>query len=321
MARYRIGIALCTYNGAAYVREQLDSYQGQTRLPDSLVVVDDRSSDDTVEIVRAFAAQAPFPVEIIVNERNLGYVKNFEKAIIHCAGDIIALSDQDDVWYPEKLQVIEETFLAHPSVGAVFTDAEVVDAQLRPFGYRLWETIDFTRAKQMRVRDGKAFAQLLRRNVVTGATMAFKREFVASVVPIPTNWVHDGWIALLIACQGQIFPIAEPLIQYRQHAKNQIGARQRTVAEKLAIARMKKREYYQAEVSRSVELAQRLVELYGESDSRPAQVQRKIAHSRARAALPEPRVSRVLPIVLELGCLRYSRYSNGITSAIRDFVV
>ena len=321
MSGFRIGVALCSYNGATYIKEQLDSIHGQTRLPDLLVVVDDRSGDNTVEIARAFAATAPFPVEVVVNEANLGYVKNFEKAIGLCEGDIIVLSDQDDVWYPEKLQVIEDTFTAHPDAGAVFSDADVVGESLQPFGYLLWQTIDFTRRKQRRVYEGRAFEQLLKRNVVTGATMAFKRDYLPDMAPFPTSWVHDGWIALLIACRARIVPIDRPLIRYRQHAKNQIGARQRSIAERIANSRKMKHAFYQADVQRAIDAAERIRQLYGEGDKRLAILKKKIAHGKARAALPEKRISRLLPILREMVFFHYARYSNGVKSAIRDVVV
>lgn len=99
----KISIAMATYNGAKYLQEQLDSFVTQTRQPDELVVCDDGSSDATVEILRHFAAGAPFAVEIHENEVNLSHAKNFEKALSLCGGDVIFFSDQDEVWFPEKV--------------------------------------------------------------------------------------------------------------------------------------------------------------------------------------------------------------------------
>src|ERR687885_1327551 len=99
----KVSVAMCTYNGAAFLREQLQSLAAQARTPDELVVCDDASADATVRVVREFAAAAPFPVRLTVNERNLGSTKNFERAISLCAGDLVALSDQDDLWLPAKL--------------------------------------------------------------------------------------------------------------------------------------------------------------------------------------------------------------------------
>src|SRR5947208_26587 len=94
----RISIAMCTYNGAAHVEEQLRSFSGQTRLPDEVVVCDDRSSDDTMLLLEPFSRTAPYPLRIHRNDENLRSTKNFERAVSLCSGDILALSDQDDVW-------------------------------------------------------------------------------------------------------------------------------------------------------------------------------------------------------------------------------
>src|ERR1019366_197610 len=95
----RISVALCTYNGERFLSQQLASIGKQTRLPDELVVCDDSSTDRTVAIVREFAASVSFPVRVFENQRNLGSAANFERAIRLCDGDLIALSDQDDIWY------------------------------------------------------------------------------------------------------------------------------------------------------------------------------------------------------------------------------
>ncbi|WP_324363866.1 glycosyltransferase family 2 protein, partial [Acetivibrio sp.] len=202
----------------------MDSIEFQTRLPDELVVCDDASSDHTVEIIEAFASTVLFPVHLTINKKNLGSTKNFEKAIGLCRGDIIVLSDQDDVWYPEKLRRLEAVFSGSSQIGAVFTDAQVVDEQLNPLGYSLWQSVGFGGREQRRLADGKAFDVLLRRNVVTGCTMAFRSEFKDMVLPIPEKHVHDAWIAIIISAIAKVVALPEPLIKYRQHARNQIGA-------------------------------------------------------------------------------------------------
>src|ERR1700760_1987549 len=116
----KISVALCTYNGERFLGRQLASIQQQTRLPDELVACDDCSTDRTLEILNDFAAAAGFPVNIIRNEEKLGVAANFERAIRLCQGSLIALCDQDDIWYPSRLERSEEEFVAHPDVGLVF---------------------------------------------------------------------------------------------------------------------------------------------------------------------------------------------------------
>ncbi len=110
----RISVALCTYNGERFLPQQLASMAKQTRLPDELVVCDDRSTDRTMALVREFAASSPYPVRIFENEHNLGFAANFERAIRLCEGDLIALSDQDDIWYPIRLERSEQSSLHIP---------------------------------------------------------------------------------------------------------------------------------------------------------------------------------------------------------------
>src|SRR5688572_30528777 len=122
----KISVAMCTYNGADFLSDQLESIIAQSRPPDEIVVCDDGSTDETQTLLKQFAAASPVHVTLHFNEKNLGSVKNFEKAINLCTGDVIALSDQDDVWYADKLQLIENVFRAAPKAGLVFSDAEIV---------------------------------------------------------------------------------------------------------------------------------------------------------------------------------------------------
>ena len=137
VTRPRISVAMCTYNGAHFLAPQLESFVVQSRLPDELVVCDDGSSDDTVAILQAFARRAPFRVRIEVNDVTLRSTKNFEKAIGLCTGDLIATSDQDDVWLPEKLALCEAAFARDPHIGLVFSDAEIVEEHELPVQRRL----------------------------------------------------------------------------------------------------------------------------------------------------------------------------------------
>src|ERR1051326_2811088 len=137
----KISVAMCTFNGEPYLQEQLNSFARQTRPPDELVICDDRSSDETRTISDSFARTAGFPVIVAGNEQTFGSPRNFEQAVSRCSGDIIALSDQDDVWLPAKLALLEAQFGKSARVGLVFSDAEVVDQDLRPTGRRMWNEV------------------------------------------------------------------------------------------------------------------------------------------------------------------------------------
>ncbi len=152
-----LSVAMCTYNGAAFLPAQLQSIVTQTRLPDELVICDDRSSDDTVGIINAFAHTAPFPVRFEINETNLNSTKNFERAISQCRGRIIALSDQDDLWLSQKLERICTVLDANPNAGYVFSDADLVDREAVPLGETAWRVVKFRGASQFRESNNCTF--------------------------------------------------------------------------------------------------------------------------------------------------------------------
>ena len=106
----RLSVAMCTYFGKDYIRDQLLSIHRQTVPVDEIVICDDCSEDDTVEIIRKLTKQYDLPVRLFINEWNYGYKKNFEQAICRCTGDIIFLSDQDDTWIPTKVETIVNYF-------------------------------------------------------------------------------------------------------------------------------------------------------------------------------------------------------------------
>ncbi len=188
------------------------------------------SSDKTLDIAKEFAACAPFPVRLNVNENNLGVVKNFEKAIALCEGSIIALSDQDDVWLPHKLGRLEQTMSSN-GAALVFSDAHVVDDELNLTGQRLWE-FTFKKADRALMASGKGVQVLLKRSVVTGATMAFSSALRKMLLPIPAmgHLIHDNWIALLVAASSKVAFIDEPLMNYRQHSNQHTGVFEPRVA-------------------------------------------------------------------------------------------
>ncbi len=326
----KISVAMCTHNGARYLREQLDSIAQQTRSPDELVMCDDASADATNEIIRDFAVSAPFPVHLHVNEGILGSTKNFEKAIAICAGDVIALSDQDDVWRADKLAVIEKTFAENPGIGMVFSDAEIVDEQLSTLGRRLWNESGFDKEKQRLIRNGKAFDVLLPAWWVTGATMAFQAKFKDLVLPIPTNlpMIHDGWISLIIAAVAKVTFIEEPLILYRQHDRQQLGAPTKRSdesgkAKTELLARLKalpRRNSYLDLVRSLNAIHERLLLKGNSAGGGISPIEDRLKHLKARSNLPVQAVSRLTLVLKELLTMRYHKYSNGISSAVKDLL-
>ena len=317
----RLSIALATYNGERYLGEQLESILEQTRLPDELVVFDDASTDSTPAIVRGFAERAPFPVRFQVNAERLGSTRNFEEAIRACSGDIIFLCDQDDVWYPEKMARMEERFVSDPEAGAVFTDADVVDQDLRPFGPRLWHAVRFKQKDQARFAAHDALSVLLRRPVVTGATMAFRSSYRELILPMPEIWVHDAWISLLIGAVSHLAALPIPLIAYRQHSANQIGVPKRGWRGRHRRRRGNFALMYGPAIRCFEELRERLLKFKGhfpESGRHFNRLEAKLVFLHARSRLPLKRWRRLRGALHELVALRYHRYAKGMGSFLAD---
>jgi glycosyltransferase involved in cell wall biosynthesis len=313
----RLSVAICTYNGAKYLKDQLVSLEQQSRRPDEVIVSDDCSTDSTVDIVTAFASRAAFQVHLYVNTRNLGTTKNFEGAIRRCTGDIVALSDQDDFWLPHKLHRLEREFLARPDIGCVFSDAELTDQHLQSLGHNLWTVIRLGRSEFASFQQGNGLAVLLRRNVATGATMAFRANLREVLLPIPSGWIHDEWIATVTASVSKITAIDERLIKYRQHSSNQIGATRKTLS---ATIERSLSSHLQSVVARNKELLARIDARLVNCDrgSVSQRLQEKILHLQARIKLRESLGSGLSQGVQELVCGRYGKYSNGLRSFFSD---
>lgn len=204
----RISIALATYNGAKYLQEQLDSFVAQTKQPDELVVCDDGSTDGTVELLTQFQKNAPFLVRLYKNSCRLGYVQNFGKAIELSEGDIIFISDQDDLWLPEKIITVIKAFNGSSDTFVVVNDQEIVNSDLSPTGLTILGQI--------------RSAGLADSHLITGACTAIKKSFVTLAIPIPENIPggHDTWIHRLAATLDVTLVIPHVLQMYRRHENN-----------------------------------------------------------------------------------------------------
>ncbi|MBA2377369.1 MAG: glycosyltransferase family 2 protein [Actinomycetota bacterium] len=317
----RLSVAMPIYNGAEYVGEQMESLAAQSRPPDELVVCDDNSSDDSVEIIAAFAGEAPFPVILHENSENLGYARNAKKAVGHCGGEVVFLCDHDDVWLPEKVGMYEEAFSARPDVGGVFSNAEVVDKDLRLTGRDLWRTANFNPGRRRRF-EGFPFEVLLGGNVAYGPTLAFRRSLAEPAKPFPPSWDADEWISLFVAVSSKFHVFDEPLVKYRQHASNLVGAKGGgTIKENVGRARSGSRLAFYSELAEHYSLLQRrLTEAPGlaRDPEDLGRLREKIEHSRFRAELGGPFPRRLSGVLRELMSARYHRYSGGVKSAAKD---
>jgi glycosyltransferase involved in cell wall biosynthesis len=321
---------MCTYNGEAYLLEQLISIINQSRLPDEMHICDDKSTDHTREILESFVSNAPFPIYLHFNERNLGPTKNFEKAISFCSSDIIVLSDQDDVWSKNKLERLESSFQLNPKAGLVFTDAEIVNEKLQPTGHSLWH-YTFWPKEQNLFRKGKAFKVLTQYNVITGATMAFRAKYKDLILPIPNGLIaiHDGWIALLIAAVSEIVFIPETTIKYRQHKDQDKGIDplrdqdRNSIGNKIPSNLKLENKTYEANIYQCQIIYERLESMKSIFRCKDSlkYLDQQIKHYQTRANIPKSRIKRIPILINELLSLRYHHYSTGLASFAKDLLL
>jgi glycosyltransferase involved in cell wall biosynthesis len=231
-----VSVALCTYNGERFVRSQLESVLGQSYPVTEVVIGDDGSSDRTVDIIRetVAAGDAQGTVRIAFTDRVGGVVPNFERTLRACTGSLIALSDQDDVWHPDRILRAVERFEARPSLDFLASDAAIIDDEGVRTGATLWGHLCVSPDELGRIADGRGFEVLIKRNVVTGATGMLRREFLEAALPLPSSWIHDEWLAILAASRGGFDVIPEQLIDYRVHGGNQIGVAAPTLRRRVA---------------------------------------------------------------------------------------
>lgn len=316
--RLRTGVALCTYNGAAYVHEQIASILRQTHQVDRIVVSDDGSRDDT--LARAAEALEGCGADwTLMPEGRLGITQNFARAVAACGTDIVFLCDQDDVWLPHKVQTVLGVFERDPQALLVFSDARLVDGQLQDLGRSQFEMVRMNQQLFTALEGPQSFETLLRRNVVTGATVAFRRTLLDDALPFVDGWLHDEWLAIIAAARGGLRGVPEPLVLYRQHGRNQCGMRPESLGEQLAGAA---RTSGPATGSRRLgTLTERLqARALGGASSRLAWVEDAQRFALWRSSLPAARWERALPIAAKLAAGHYARHADGLRSAAKDIL-
>jgi len=316
-----VSVALCTYNGAQYVAEQVRSILNQTMPPSQLVISDDGSTDDTLEIIAGVTQGSTVTVDIIRNVAPLGVVRNFQQAMLACTGQLIALSDQDDVWHPDRLEVAVARFEASSELMLAHSDARLVDGQGHPLGYSLFDALGVSARERTDAAHGDEFAALLRRNLVTGAAALFSARVVEPAVPFPDLWIHDEWLAVIATAIGEGELIDAELVDYRQHGANQIGVQKlglRAQLSKLVEPRNGRNVYLANRTALLVERLESLGDLV-----RPealASARAKLAHLRVRANYSRNRLARFIPVLRELRTGRYGRYTRGTGDVLRDLL-
>lgn len=224
----RISVALCTYNGAAYLEEQLRSILEQTHPVDELLVFDDHSTDGTLAILERWQSSYPHVLKVHYNGTNLGARKNFEAALQACSGDVIFLSDQDDRWYPDKVRLFLDAFEAAPGVLALFSNGDLMDEAGQLQTGTIWERQGYDPADPA-AGDLHQFL-IYHWNVVTGSALALRREALPHILPfrLTNHFWHDEWIGFRLSALGVLRALPRATYAYRLHPGQATGMEVRT---------------------------------------------------------------------------------------------
>lgn len=217
-------VALCTFNGEAYLPAFLGSLQSQSRCPDEIIVSDDGSTDTTITIVKEFFPHFP-GMRLLTNVPCRAVVRNFDRCLQECTGDVVFLADQDDVWLPQKMAVMMNAFEADPEVGIVLSEVDLVGvdgAVVEPSWIARTRLLsdDFSTVDLSKV--GFSAISVLKRNPFVGCAMAIRRSALLALLPIPCIApMHDWWLGFAhLARGGQVHFIRDSLTHWRVHGAN-----------------------------------------------------------------------------------------------------
>jgi len=207
MKNFSVSIGMATYNGEKFLKEQLDSFCSQSRLPDELVVCDDGSNDETIDIIESYKNTFPFKLKLFRNKANLGYTRNFEKVLEQCTGDLIFLSDQDDIWHENKVLKMCNLAENNPHQLLFLNDAEIIFGNGNKTG--------------LTIRSQLHALGLSDRQFSTGCCMAIRKELKPLILPIPyEHFSHDSWINLISMTIMTKLVDGVVLQGYRRHNDN-----------------------------------------------------------------------------------------------------
>jgi len=203
-----ISVCLATYNGSAFIKEQLDSILIQIGVDDEVIISDDSSNDDTLDIIKNYKDHRIVIIESAPSASRLGVIKNFERALKSASGDYIFLCDQDDIWLKSK---VDESIKCLDENLLVVSDCQVVDASLK----EITPSFFAHRGSQSGILNN------IIKNSYLGCCMAFKKELLNYALPIPQGAaMHDIWLGLVAETRGKVYFLNKALILFRRHGQN-----------------------------------------------------------------------------------------------------
>jgi len=261
-----VDILMSTYNGEKYIEEQINSLLAQSYTNWHLIIRDDYSSDNTIQIIEKFQKQYPQKISIIKDDlKNLGINQSFFVLMQKSRADYLMFCDQDDFWLPDKIKLTLERMLEleknqiDKQPALVFSDLKVVNENLKPIAESFWKIMSIN------PNNAKQINKIIVRNSVTGCTMMINKPLKNLIEKIPqTALIHDWWITLLACLFARISYINQPTILYRQHNNNVMGLGKKSKIKKLLTNPFKAfKELKNKEISFQIQ-AKQLLEIYRE---------------------------------------------------------
>lgn len=315
-------VVLCTYNGARFLAQQLDSIAAQTHRVAAVHVSDDGSTDATHEILVRMGDR--LPLRVTRQPRRLGAAANFAAALaqVHAdadASDLVLLCDQDDHWHPRKVEALVAAHEARPDAWLLASDARIVGADGRTRHSSLAATLGVAQPSACTPIDWLRL--LLKRNRVAGATVAITRPLIELALPLPPGYWHDEWLALLAAACGKLVWVDEALTDYRQHGNNAAGLDGIGVMATLQGAWSGRRDYDRDKAAKLGQLAARLHDAnVAVPPGHRALLDAAAAFWSERASLPRLTWARWRWIAVTARSGAYASFADGARSALRDLI-
>lgn len=318
---------MCTYRGAKFIADQLNSIANQTHLPNEVVIVDDASDDETTTLLTTLERELPLNTRIYNNKYKLGVIKNFESAVRLCKGDVIFFSDQDDIWEKGKIASHLETYSENPECGYVFSDALIMDGELSHKICGLWNAVRFDAIRQKHYRSGLQLETMLNGgNFVYGNTLSFRARYKDVLLPIESSshgCTHDVWISHVLSAIGA-YGIALPLqlVRYRQHSNQQAGAgRKQSLHRRLQSMLFNESDTLRDRAKDIASIGARVKIFAPDNTAALTALSQCAQHLMSRANLQGiPLTHRFLFVLRELVTARYSKYSSSWKSAAKDLL-
>jgi glycosyltransferase involved in cell wall biosynthesis len=319
----RISVAMATYQGERFLAAQLQSLTTQTQLPHELIVQDDGSSDATEDVVRNFAAIAPFDVSFERNIARAGPSLNFQHAVERCAGDLILLCDQDDVWHPEHVAALSGAATEHQAMDLFVSNSRCTDADGNDLDQTIWQRVRWPRREMRRFASGRYQQGVLKHRPFPGHGMAVRRRSLDRVLPFGKQWDHDGWMTAVIGLTGGLYIVDRELTRYRLHQEQATGIATLSLAQESATRTSLPPSQFDAEADRWIELRSHMASL----ELPPADhanieqlLHDKIALLRDRAKCRSRRLARLGIIARNTVNGRYHRVGRGWLTIARDLI-